>query len=110
MSNDLTFFKRHLFSNGHQVIGSRLTHLSLVHIEEVDIRAIAIITNCCPNLVSFGLLNCEFVQPRDVSDEDERDADGPFRDVDRSARSLSYVNVLHEAFVQWKLYRVCRRL
>jgi hypothetical protein len=93
----------------HQVIGSRLTHLSLVHIEEVDIRAIAIITNCCPNLVSFGLHNCEFVQPRDVSDDDERDADGPFRDVDRSARSLCYVNVLHEAFVYWKLYRVCQR-
>lgn len=70
-----------------QIIGSRLTHLSLVHIEELDIRAIAIITNSCPNLISFGLHNCEFVQPRDVVDDDERDdADGPFRDVDRSAR------------------------
>lgn len=65
-----------------------MTHLSLVHIEELDIRAIAIITNSCPNLISFGLHNCEFVQPRDVVDDDERDdADGPFRDVDRSARS-----------------------
>lgn len=65
-----------------------MIHLSLVHIEEIDIRAIAIITNSCPNLISFGLHNCEFVQPRDVADDDERDdADGPFRDVDRSARS-----------------------
>jgi hypothetical protein len=68
-----------------QIIGSRLTHLSLVHVEEIDTRAIAVVTTCCPNLVSFGLQNCEFVEPVNI-ELDDRDPDGAFRAVDRSAR------------------------
>ena len=47
-----------------------LTHvsLSLVHVEELDRRALAIITLCCPHLKKLNLCNCEF---DDREDEQE---------------------------------------
>ena len=44
-----------------QVHGHMLTNINLVHIEEMDKRCFAIITICCPNLVEFGLQNCELL-------------------------------------------------
>ena len=37
--------------------------------DEVDKRAIAAITVFCPNLVKFGLINCEFTEIRGAVDE-----------------------------------------
>ena len=56
-------------------IGHRLKKLSLVHIEEVDAKALAIITVTCPNLVNLGLHNCDFEELRENNEEDE----DPFR-------------------------------
>ena len=42
------------------MVGHGLRTLHLVHVDEVDKRAIAAITVFCPNLVKFGLINCEF--------------------------------------------------
>ena len=42
--------------------------LSLVHVEELDRRALAIITLCCPHLKKLNLCNCEF---DDREDEQE---------------------------------------
>ena len=67
-----------------QVIGSRLTHLTLIHVEELDLRALAIVTNCCCNLKLFGLQSCEFIESANIET-----AENQFRDVDRSARSAA---------------------
>ena len=49
----------------------------MVHVEEIDWRAIAIITIACPNLIKLGLQNCEFM---DEDEGEERSADvDPFR-------------------------------
>ena len=56
-------------------IGHRLKKLSLVHIEEVDAKALAIITVTCPNLVKLGLHNCDFEE----SESREDNEDDPFR-------------------------------
>ena len=56
-------------------IGHRLKKLSLVHIEEVDAKALAIITVTCPNPVNLGLHNCDFEELRENNEEDE----DPFR-------------------------------
>ena len=56
-------------------IGHRLKKLSLVHIEEVDAKALAIITVTCPNLVKLGLHNCDFEE----SEPREDNEDDPFR-------------------------------
>lgn len=58
---------------------------------EIDTRAIAAITNCCPNLVTFGLHNCEFLETdEDINEANgvvrDVDVDGPFRNADRLAR------------------------
>ena len=56
-------------------IGHRLKKLNLCHVEEIDWKALAIITITCPNLTKFGIQNCEFMdeEDRDYTDED------PFR-------------------------------
>ena len=59
-------------------IGHQLKKLSLVHVEEIDWRAIAIITIACPNLIKLGLQNCEFMDDDDQGEERSVDAD-PFR-------------------------------
>ena len=45
-----------------QVHGKLLKKLSLVHVEEIDKQAFSLITTCCPNLVEFGINNCEVVE------------------------------------------------
>ena len=54
-------------------IGHRLKKLSLVHIEEFDAKALAIITVTCPNLIKLGLHNCDFEEERELNQDD------PFR-------------------------------
>merc|ERR1712062_290505 len=70
-------------------IGHRLKKLSLVHIEEVDAKALAIITVTCPNLVNLGLHNCDFEELRENNEEDE----DPFRNADRILRAEKYRSV-----------------
>ena len=59
-----------------QEIGHRLKKLSLVHVEEMDSRAIAIITVTCPNLIKLGLHNCDFEDSDSIEDLNQ---DGAFR-------------------------------
>ncbi len=56
-------------------VGHQLVKLSLVHIEELDEKALAILTVTCPNLKSLGLHNCDLIDinPQDV------DENSPFR-------------------------------
>ena len=41
-------------------LGPKLTKLNLVHIEELDLRAISLLSQCCANLSSLGFNNCGF--------------------------------------------------
>ena len=45
-----------------QMHGKLLAKLNLVHVEEMDIRSFALITICCPNLIEFGINNCEVIE------------------------------------------------
>lgn len=72
-------------------IGDRLKRLSLVHIDELDDRALALVTVTCPNLVSFGLHNCEFVEdeavgPRNHEGGQNGGGEDAFRHRDRMLR------------------------
>ena len=62
-------------------IGHQLKKLSLVHVEEIDWRAIAIITIACPNLIKLGIQNCEFMDEDDGQGEERsaNDVVDPFR-------------------------------
>ena len=62
--------------------------LSLVHVEEIDWRAIAIITIACPNLIKLGIQNCEFMDKDDDQGEERlaNDIIDPFRNADRILR------------------------
>ena len=62
-------------------IGHQLKKLSLVHVEEIDWRAIAIITIACPNLIKLGVQNCEFMDEDDGQGEERsaNDVVDPFR-------------------------------
>ena len=61
--------------------GYQLEKLSLVHVEEIDKRAIAIITSTCPNLQKLGFHNTEF-----IDDVEHSENDAAFRDADRLLR------------------------
>ena len=61
-------------------IGHQLKKLNFVHIEELDLNAIAIITLTCPSLVMLGLQNCEFKEERDEGEiAISVDNEDPFR-------------------------------
>ena len=45
-----------------QMHGKLLQKLNLVHVEEMDKSSFALITICCPNLVEFGINNCEVIE------------------------------------------------
>ena len=62
-------------------IGHQLKKLSLVHVEEIDWRAMAIITIACPNLIKLGIQNCEFMDEDDGQGEERsaNDVVDPFR-------------------------------
>ena len=62
-------------------LGPKLTKLNLVHIEELDFRAISLLSQCCFNLNILGFYNCGFRE----SGVQEREAEG-FLAVDRMAR------------------------
>jgi len=66
-----------------QEIGHRLKKLSLVHVEEMDSRAISIITVTCPNLIKLGLHNCDFEENDNI---EELNHDAAFRNADRILR------------------------
>jgi len=53
-----------------------LKKLSLVHVEEMDSRAISIITVTCPNLIKLGLHNCDFEENDNI---EELNHDAAFR-------------------------------
>ena len=58
-----------------QTHGVKLINLALVHVEEIDRKALAIISLCCPNLKKLILCNCEFEEETQSVSEDFRDAD-----------------------------------
>ena len=62
-------------------LGPKLTKLNLVHIEELDFRAISLLSQYCFNLSILGFYNCGFRE----SGVQEREAEG-FLAVDRMAR------------------------
>ena len=61
--------------------GHQLEKLSLVHVEEIDKRAIAIITSTCTNLHKLGFQDAEF-----IDDPEQLENDAAFRDADRLLR------------------------
>ena len=50
-------------------MGPKLTKLNLVHIEELDARAILLLSQSCSNLNILGFYNCGFREPT-VRDDD----------------------------------------
>ena len=64
-----------------QIQGHQMEVLSLVHVEEIDKRAIALITATCTKLKKLGFHNCEFVE-----DTEPSAGDAAFRDADRIIR------------------------
>jgi len=74
-----------------QEIGHRLKKLSLVHVEEVDSRAISIITVTCPNLIKLGLHNCDFDESDTTAEEMYQE--GGFRISDRILRAEKWREV-----------------
>ena len=74
-----------------ETCGHQLERLSLVHIEEVDKRAIAIITSTCTKLEKLGLHNSDFIETSNPEHDNEafRDADRMLRyENDREIKSL----------------------
>ena len=66
-------------------IGPQLTKLNLVHIEELDKRAIVMISQSCCNLKKIGFYNCGFREPNRVQEE-RNEEDAAFAALDRFAR------------------------
>lgn len=54
-----------------QIIGQRLTTLTLTHVEEIDDRALVGISLFCPNLLTLGLSSCELVDDIFVDGDEE---------------------------------------
>ena len=50
-------------------LGPKLTKLNLVHIEELDARAILLLSQSCSNLNILGFYNCGFREPTVRDDE-----------------------------------------
>ena len=72
-----------------------------MHVDEVDKRAIAAITVFCPNLVKFGLINCEFTEIRGAVDEQGWEM---MRSVMEGWTSLFTITVLRHAWHGNHLY------
>jgi hypothetical protein len=53
-----------------EIVGNGLRRLSLVHVEDLNKKAVSVITLWCPNLKSLELHSCEFL------DERAEDVDG----------------------------------
>ena len=63
-------------------LGPQLTKLSLVHTEELDSRAISLLSNQCGNLRQIGFYNCGFREPSRVERE-RQEQEEAFLAVDR---------------------------
>lgn len=53
-------YLRHLL----EIRGSNILSLHLEHVEEIDLNALTCISQCCPNLNSLVLYNCDFMDQR----------------------------------------------
>ena len=51
-------------------LGPQLRKLNLVHVEELDWRAVRILSLSCTNITTLGLYNCGFREPT-ISHDDE---------------------------------------
>ena len=63
-------------------LGPQLTKLSLVHTEELDSRAISLLSSQCGNLRQIGFYNCGFREPSRVERE-RQEQEEAFLAVDR---------------------------
>ena len=50
-------------------LGPQLAKLNLVHVEELDFRAVKILSLTCTNINTLGLYNCGFREPTPADDE-----------------------------------------
>ena len=50
-------------------LGPQLSKLNLVHVEELDFRAVKILSLTCTNINTLGLYNCGFREPTPAEDE-----------------------------------------
>jgi len=84
---DLDLWGGRFYSDGLceyiQSHGNQLLYLSFVHVEELDRKALATITLCCPQLKKLNLCNCEF---EDNLSNGEGQSGAEFRDADRLRR------------------------
>lgn len=53
-------YLRHLL----EVRGANILSLHLEHVEEIDLNALACVSQCCPNLNGLVLYNCDFMDQR----------------------------------------------
>lgn len=53
-------YLRHLL----EIRGTNILSLHLEHVEEIDLNALTCISQCCPNLNSLVLYNCDFMDQR----------------------------------------------
>ena len=54
-----------------EVLGPQLSKLNLVHVEEIDLRAVKIMSLACTNLNTVGFYNCGFREPAGRETEQE---------------------------------------
>ena len=52
-----------------EVLGPQLSKLTLVHVEEIDLRAVRILSLGCTNIRTIGFYNCGFREP--IGSEDQ---------------------------------------
>lgn len=52
-----------------EVRGANIVSLHLEHVVEIDLSAMACISQFCPNLVDFVLYNCDFIDQRPLQNE-----------------------------------------
>eukprot|EP00092_Neocalanus_flemingeri_P000342 GFUD01000364.1.p1 GENE.GFUD01000364.1~~GFUD01000364.1.p1 ORF type:complete len:610 (-),score=204.58 GFUD01000364.1:119-1900(-) len=78
------FYSDELYVSLEQV-GPQLTKLNLVHIEELDKRAIVMLSQSCNNLKVLGFYNCGFREPNRVQEE-RNEEDEAFVALDRMTR------------------------
>jgi len=78
------FYSDELYVTLEQV-GPQLTKLNLVHIEELDKRAIMMLSQSCSNLKILGFYNCGFREPNRLQEERNEEEDA-FIALDRMTR------------------------
>ena len=87
------FFSDELYAALEQ-LGPRLTTLNLVHIEELDKRAISLLSQFCSNLKTLGFYNCGFQENGVRQDDAFMFIDRlQRRDEENMIQSLSWLDV-----------------